>query len=183
MKVCIYARVSTESQELEQQIAACRRYCEYKEYEIGAVYQEIVSGAKAKRPEYARMITALRNREYEGVVVFRIDRLGRNARELALTVDELEGKGIKVLSVSENFDTSTALGRAMRELIYIFAQLEREQLQEATRHRLNALKNLGVKLGRRKGSKDKKPRRKAGYLLRYAGKKAKENYLNKSGGI
>jgi DNA invertase Pin-like site-specific DNA recombinase len=64
--------------------------------------------------------------KYDGVVVFRLDRLGRNSRELALLIDELKNKGIKVLSVNESFDTSRAMGRAMRELIFVFAQLERE---------------------------------------------------------
>ena len=130
MKVCVYARVSRNSQELEQQIAACRRFCEYKGFEIAGIFSEKLSSAKAKRPEYLKMVSELRAFKYDGVVVFRLDRLGRNSRELALLIDELEAKGVKVLSVNESFDTSTALGRAMRELIYIFAQLEREQILE-----------------------------------------------------
>jgi len=137
---------------LEQQLAACQRFCEYRGYEVTEIYQEIVSGAKAKRPEYLRLVADLRSLKYDGVVVFRLDRLGRNARELALLVDELENKGIKVFSVHESFDTSTALGRAMRELIYVFAQLEREQIGEATKQRLAALKAQGKRLGRKPAS-------------------------------
>ena len=98
------------------------------------------------------MVSELRAFKYDGVVVFRLDRLGRNSRELALLIDELEAKGVKVLSVNESFDTSMALGRAMRELIYIFAQLEREQIGEATRQRLAAVKAQGKKLGREPAS-------------------------------
>jgi len=152
MQVAVYCRVSSQSQELEQQVVACQRLCDYREYDVAEVYSEIVSGAKAKRPEYQRLVADLRALRYDGVVVFRLDRLGRNARELALLVDELENKGIKVLSVHENFDTSTALGRAMRELIYVFAQLEREQIGEATKQRLAALKAQGKKLGRKPAS-------------------------------
>ena len=76
-------------------------------------------------------------------MVFRLDRLGRNSRALALLIDELENKGIKVLSVNESFDTSTAMERAMRELIYVFAQLEREQISEATTQRSAAVKLAG----------------------------------------
>lgn len=152
MKVCIYCRVSSDRQELEQQIAACKRFCEYRQFEVATLYSEIVSGAKAKRPRYLQMVQDLRGYKYDGVVVFRLDRLGRNARELALLVDELEGKGIKVFSVNESFDTSTAIGRAMRELIYIFAQLEREQIGEATKQRLAAVKAQGKKLGRKPAS-------------------------------
>ncbi len=148
MEICIYCRVSTMDQELDQQVTACRKFCDYRGFDVAAVYSEKVSGANGKRPQYLQMVDELRNYKYDGVVVFRLDRLGRNARELALLVDELEGKGIKVFSVNESFDTSTALGRAMRELIYIFAQLEREQIGEATKQRLAAVKAMGKKLGR-----------------------------------
>ena len=152
MRIVVYCRVSTSEQELEQQISACRRFCDYRQFEIAEVITDIMSGAKAKRPGYLRLVEGLRRYDYDGVVVFRLDRLGRNSRELALLIDELEGKGIKVLSVNEQFDTSTAIGRAMRELIMIFAQLEREQIGEATRQRLQALKANGKKLGRRPAS-------------------------------
>jgi DNA invertase Pin-like site-specific DNA recombinase len=149
MKVAIYARVSTDEQELEHQIATCQRFCEYKQYEVAVVYSETGSGAKIKRPEYLKLVSELRQFKYDGVVVFRLDRLGRNARELALLIDELENKGIKVLSVNESFDTSTAMGRAMREIIYIFAQLEREQISEATTQRLASIKASGQRLGQK----------------------------------
>jgi len=170
MRACIYCRVSSSQQELEQQIAACHKFAEYKGFEVGAVYSEIVSGAKAKRPQYFEMVKELRAYAYDGVIVFRLDRLGRNSRELALLVDELENKGIKVFSVNESFDTTTALGRAMRELIYIFAQLEREQIGEATRQRLAAVKAEGKKLGQKPASKAQVRRvrklRDEGYSLR-----------------
>jgi DNA invertase Pin-like site-specific DNA recombinase len=149
MEVAVYARVSTEDQELQQQITSCRRFCEYKGYEVARVFSEKVSGAKAKRPQYLELVKELRQMQYGGVVVFRLDRLGRNSRELALLIDELENKGIKVLSVNESFDTSTAMGRAMRELIYVFAQLEREQISEATTQRLAAVKLAGKRLGQK----------------------------------
>lgn len=149
MKVALYARVSTDEQELEHQIAACKRYCDYKGFEVAAIYSEKLSGAKAKRPEYLKMVAELRSCKYDGVVVFRLDRLGRNARELALLIDELENKGIKVLSVNENFDTSTAMGRAMREIVIVFAACEREQIGEATKQRLASLKAAGKKLGQK----------------------------------
>lgn len=146
--VAIYVRVSTTQQELEQQLLACKRFCEYKGFEIGAIYKEKISSTKI-RPEYLRLIADLRAMKYQGVVVFRIDRLGRTSRELSLTVEELENKGIKIFSINENFDTSTAMGRAMREIIFIFAQLEREQIGEATKQRLQALKAAGKRLGQK----------------------------------
>lgn len=183
MRLCAYARVSTDSQELSQQIESIKKFCEYKEYQLAALYSEIISGAKAKRPQYLQMVADLRKRLYDGVVVFRIDRLGRNSRELILLLDELRNKGIRVFSINENLDDSTAIGRAMIDFICILANLEREQIQEATKQRLTALRNMGKKLGRPKGAKDRNPngRRKSGYLLRYAGKVARENFLQTNG--
>jgi site-specific DNA recombinase len=146
MRVAIYARVSTTEQELEHQIEACRRLCEYKKFDVVEVYSEKISSTKI-RPVYLKLVKDLRDGLYDGVVVFRLDRLGRTARELSLLVEELENRGVKVLSVNENFDTSTAMGRAMREIIMIFAQLEREQISEATTQRLTALRAAGKRLG------------------------------------
>lgn len=149
LRVAVYCRVSTDEQELEQQIAACRRFCEYKGFEVADLYSEKISGFKAKRPQYQKMVTRLHHMDYDGVVVFRLDRLGRNSRELSLLVEELEAKGVKVFSINESFDTSTAMGRAMLGLISIFAQLEREQISEATKQRLAALKAEGKRLGQK----------------------------------
>lgn len=149
MKVAIYARVSTEEQELEHQIESCKRYCDYKKMDVIKIFSEKISGAKAKRPQYLQLVKELRECRYDAVVVFRLDRLGRNSRELALLIDELENKGIKVLSVNESFDTSTAMGKAMREMIIIFAALEREQIGEATKQRLTSLKAAGKRLGQK----------------------------------
>lgn len=169
LKAAIYCRVSTQLQDLEAQLASCIRYCEYQRLEVGRVFQEKVSGMKAKRPEYGALLRALRAGEYQAVVIFRLDRLGRNARELALTIDELEARNIKICSVTENFDTSTPLGRAMREFNYILVQLERDNISESTRLRLASIKASGKRLGRPPGSKDKGGRRKSGYFARYAG--------------
>jgi DNA invertase Pin-like site-specific DNA recombinase len=148
MKVCLYIRVSTTKQELEHQETACRRLCEYKEFEIAKVYSEKISSSK-ERPEYLQCIKDLRSGLYDGVVVFRLDRLGRTAREMSFTVEELERRGIRVLSVNENFDTTTIMGKAMREIMFILNQMERDNIGEATKQRLQSLKADGVRLGQK----------------------------------
>lgn len=170
MKVAIYVRVSTGKQELNQQIEACKKYCKFRGFKFD-VFSEIGSGKNMKRPEFVKMLEKIRARNYEGVVVFRFDRLGRNAREVVTLFEEFENKGIQVFSLNENIDTSSPIGRAVRDIIIRLAQLERENISEATSQRLQALKNLGRKLGRPKGSRDKKKRKKSGYYQRWAGKK------------
>ncbi|MCJ7571567.1 MAG: recombinase family protein [Candidatus Thermoplasmatota archaeon] len=151
MKVCIYTRVSTENQDLQQQIDACKRFCCFKEFEIGKIYSDVGSGKDFfKRPQFNEMLKALRTMQYQGVVVFRFDRLGRNAIECVKFFEEMESKGIEIFSLNENLDTSTAIGRAIRDIILRLAQLERESISEATKQRLLALKRLGKTLGQTK---------------------------------
>lgn len=166
MKVAIYCRVSTEGQELEQQIEACKKFCEYKNFDYN-LFSDVGSGKNFKRVNFLEMLSRIRKLEYGGIVVFRFDRLGRNAREVVTLFEEFENKGIQVFSLNENIDTTSPIGRAVRDIIIRLAQLERENIAEATKQRLQALKNLGKKLGRPKGSKDKNKRKKEGYKERW----------------
>jgi len=144
-----YARVSTQGQELDHQLSAIRRYCQYKEHILVNEYCDIGSGAKFTRPHFQEMLEELRGGRYDAVVVQRLDRLGRRARDLVMVIDELEDRGIQVISIQEAFDTRTAIGRAMRSIIIILAELERENISEATQQRLASLKAAGKTLGRR----------------------------------
>lgn len=159
MKVAIYNRISTDQQKLEQQLESCKKFCEFKNFEIGGVYTDIGSGKDFfNRPNFMILINELRAFKYEGIVVFRFDRLGRNTVECIKFFDEFESKGIHIFSLNENIDTSTAMGRAIRDFIIRLAQLERENISEATKQRLQALRNMGKILGRPKGSIDSKKR-------------------------
>lgn len=166
MKVAVYCRVSTDTQELEQQIESCRRFCDYKEFQY-EVFAEVGSGKNFKRVKFLEMLDRIRKFEFQGLVVFRFDRIGRNAREVVTLFEEFENKGIQVFSLNENLDTSTPIGKAMRDIIVRLAQLERENISEATKQRLTALKNLGKTLGRPKGHKDLKKRKNDGYKARW----------------
>lgn len=159
MKVAIYCRVSTDKQELEQQLESCKKFCSFKEFKVLDIYTDVGSGKSFfTRPNFNKMLEALRSHQYEGVVVFRFDRLGRNTREAIMFFDEMEAKGIRIFSINESIDTTTAIGRAIRDFIIRLAQLERENISESTKQRLKALKSLGKTLGRPKGSKNKKKR-------------------------
>ncbi len=174
MKVAIYCRVSTDEQELKQQVNACIKFCEFKGFEIGKRYTDIGSGKDYfKREAFKEMLEALRRYEYEGIVVFRFDRLGRNMIQAVEFFEEMENKGIKIFSLNENIDTTTAMGRAIRDFIIRLAQLERENISEMTKQRLKAMKEDGIKLGRPVGSKDNRPRKNIGYLLRWTKKRNK----------
>lgn len=166
MKVAIYCRVSTDKQELEQQIESCRKYCEFKEYDY-TIFKDVMSGKDMQRPEFLEMLNRLRNFEFKALVVFRFDRIGRNAREVVTLLEEFENKGIQVISINENIDTSNPIGKAVRDIIIRLAQLERENISLATRQRLQSIKDSGGKWGRPHGSKDKGKRKIQGYKDRW----------------
>lgn len=178
-QVAIYCRVSTDGQTLEQQITACKKYCEFKNLFVKDVIEEKGSGKDLlKRPKFQELWNKLRKHEFDGVVVFRIDRLGRNVRDMVLFFDEMVNKGLEIHSVNESLDMSTPIGKAIVNIIIVMAQLEREQISLATRQRLQALKNQGKKLGRPKGSPDKNKRSSKGYEDRW-----RRERLNKRGRI
>lgn len=160
IRVAIYARVSTDKQELEQQIESCKRFCEYKQHSIIDIYQETASGKTFNdRPQLYKLLMEIRNMKYQGIVVFRFDRIGRSVLEMVNFIQEMDNKGVQVFSVSESVDRNTAIGRMMFNTMLAMAQYEREAIGEMTKQRLQALKQTGVKLGRRLGQKDKKRRK------------------------
>ncbi len=156
MKIAVYARVSTKEQELDQQLLACRNFCAYRHFDIIREYTDIGSGVNFGRPAFQELLQDLRAGKYDGVVVFKLDRLGRRARDLSLTIDELERRGIKIMSITEAFDTTTPVGKAMREIFFILAQLERDNISEATRDRLASMKAAGKQLGRKPYSRKRR---------------------------
>lgn len=97
--------------------------------------------------------------------------------------DNLSAKGIHVISIMEGLDPTTPIGKAMMTILVALAELERENISQATKQRLQSLKNLGKTLGRPKGSKDKGKRRTTGYHLREAKKRGDRKLIEKYQGI
>lgn len=168
-RVAIYCRVSTQDQTIEQQKVPLIELCESKGWGY-EVFEEKVSGAKVSRTELDRMLQRLRRKEFNAVLVYKLDRLGRSLKHLIQLIEEFNNRSIQFICLSPEVDTTTAQGRFFIQIIGAVAELERELIRERTRAKLQYLKKKGMKLGRPKGSKDKKPRRRSGYYLRYAKK-------------
>ena len=150
-----YERVSTHRQDLRAQQTALTKFAEAKGIEIVEFFGDVAGYPYKHRPGFDTMMERLRRPgpAVDGLLVFRIDRLGRNARETSLNIEWLtQNRGIELTSMHESIDTSSAIGRAMLEIILVLAQLEREQISEATRQRLQAKKDAGEKLGRPRAS-------------------------------
>lgn len=164
----IYARVSTDIQNYDQQIDPCIKYCEMKGWNY-KIFKETESSIK-NRPIWNQILTRARAGEFNSIVVFRLDRAWRSSRQFIMDFDNLQIAGVNVVCVMEGLDPSTPIGKAMLTIIVALAELERVNISEATKQRLQALKNMGKTLGRPVGSKDSKVRRRSGYYLRYANK-------------
>lgn len=136
-----YARVSTNEQNLELQLDALEKA------KCGRVFQEhITSGSKA-RPQLVAALDIMR--EGDSFVVWRLDRLGRNMRELDDLVAGFKKQGVRFSSLTEAIDTTTASGKLYFHIIAAFAEYEREGIRERTRAGVEAAKARGRKGGRK----------------------------------
>jgi len=172
MKVAIYVRNSTneERQNPQTQINPLIRKCDQEgwEYEL---FQEFASGAKESRPELDKMLQKIRKKEFDMILVWRLDRLGRSLKHLLQLIEEFRNKKVAFVSLTEGFDTSTPQGQLFFQISGAFAQFERSLIQERVNAGLKRAVEEGKQLGRPKGSKDKKRRRVSGYHQRWANEK------------
>lgn len=169
MKVAIYIRVSTRDQHPENQKLELEDYAKRQGYDY-TIFEEQESTRKT-RPIKESLLRALRKKEYEGLLIWKLDRWGRSINELVTDLRELTDKGIKIISLKEGIDYTTASGKLFANMLSAFADYEREIIRERTYLGLDRARAEGKKLGRPKGSHDKKIRRKSGYLNRWTNTK------------
>lgn len=154
MRAAIYARVSTEEQNADNQVVVCREYCERNGHEVFKVYQDnAVSGMKTSRPAFDEMLRDMRQYKFQCIVVVRLDRIGRSLQHLISMFEEFKIKGVNFISVSQDIDTTSAVGKLQLHLIGAFAEYERNIISERTKEGLREKKNVG------KRGKDKHPRK------------------------
>ncbi len=153
MKIAIYSRKSkiTETGEsIKNQIDLCKDYIALhicKEAEISIYEDEGFSGGNTDRPAYNRLLTDIKIGLIKTVVVYRLDRVSRNVLDFSKTLDVLNNYNVSFVSISEHFDTSTPMGRAMIYISSVFAQLERETIAERIRDNKYRLARTGHWLG------------------------------------
>jgi DNA invertase Pin-like site-specific DNA recombinase len=137
-----YARVSTQDQSLDLQMDALQKFgCE-------KVYSEKVSGMKDDRHKLLELIEYAR--EGDVLVVYKLDRLGRSTKKLIELTDELERRGIELVSIRDSIDTTTAVGKAMFRMLAVLSEMERDLISERTRAGLESARVRGRKGGRPK---------------------------------
>ena len=137
IKVAIYIRVSTREQAEEgysigAQEEKLRMYCAAKGWTVSKVYSDAgFSGAKLERPMIQQLINDVKNHKIQMVLVYKLDRLSRSQKDTLYLIEDVFLKNdCEFASITENFDTSTSMGRAMIGVLSVFSQLERERIAE-----------------------------------------------------
>ena len=149
-RAAIYARVSTTDQTCENQLLELRRYCDARGWTPTEYVDSGVSGAKEQRPALDRLMTDAKQRRIDAIVVWRLDRFGRNLRHLITGIEELAAAGVALVSMGESIDTTSPTGRLMLGILGSFAQFERERIKERIQAGLQRARRDGQRLGRRR---------------------------------
>src|SRR5215469_6511244 len=149
-RVALYARVSTfTGQSPEMQLVELREYAARRDWHIVEVYVDHgVSGAKESRPALNRLMADAKQRKFDVVAVWKIDRFGRSLRHLVNSLAELEDLGVSFVSLRDSIDLSSPAGVLMFQLIAATSQFERSLIQERVRAGIRNARSKGRRLGR-----------------------------------
>lgn len=151
MKVAIYARVSTLDQHCEVQLRELREYCKRRGWKKPLEYIDAgVSGTKASRPELDKLMRDAADRQFEAVLVWKLDRFGRSVLNLSTAISQLDTYGVRFIATSQGIDTDSAspTSRLLLHILSAVAEFEREIIRERTRSGLARARELGKHLGR-----------------------------------
>jgi putative DNA-invertase from lambdoid prophage Rac len=155
LRAALYARVSTADQQtLPMQINAMTEYALRRGWIVLASVQDVNGGTK-HRPKREELIKMARRRQLDAIIVWRLDRWGRSLSDLTHSLEELRALGVDFVSVTEGLDFSTPTGRAMGQMLGIFAEFEREILRERVLAGLEHAKRKGKVLGRPRSAQQK----------------------------
>ena len=135
-KIAIYSRVSTEEQakeglSIDAQIDKCEAYCKARDWDVFRVYRDAgYSAGSLNRPALELLLRDAKEKRFDIILVYKIDRFSRKLKDLILILEDLKERNINFTSVTEQIDTTSAMGEAFFQIIGVFAQLERGMVKE-----------------------------------------------------
>lgn len=148
-RTALYLRVSTADQKPDLQFDGLRDYAQRAGLTITGEYLDTaVSGRKQGRPQLDALMKAARNYEYDCVLVWKFDRFARSTRHLLIALEEFDHLGIRFISVQDQVDTRSPMGRAMFTIIGAMAELESALISERVTAGMAAAKSRGKHVGR-----------------------------------
>ena len=149
----LYLRVSTDKQTTANQEAALREVAAKAGWEVVEVYVDHgISGAKGReaRPAFDAMCKDAVRRKFDVVAAWSVDRLGRSLQDLVAFLSQLHGVGVDLYLHQQAIDTTTAAGKALFQMMGVFAEFERSMIRDRVNAGLARARAQGTKLGRRK---------------------------------
>src|SRR5712672_3241386 len=152
-RAVLYLRVSTVDQTTANQERELRAIADRMGCEITKVYRDHgISGAKGrdKRPQFDALCKAAARREFDVVMAWSVDRLGRSLQDLVAFLGELHALGVDLFLQQQGLDTTTPAGKALFQMMGVFAEFERAIIQERVRAGLRRARDEGKQLGRPK---------------------------------
>jgi DNA invertase Pin-like site-specific DNA recombinase len=151
-RVAVYLRVSTSKQDTENQRREIEAVAARSGWKIVRIFEDAgISGAKGrdKRPGLDALMKAVNAKEFHMVAVWSVDRLGRSLTDLLTILQGLHDKGVDLFLHQQGLDTSTTAGKAMFQMLGVFAEFERGIIRERVNAGLARARANGTKLGRR----------------------------------
>ncbi len=151
-RVALYLRVSTKKgQSVENQRRELEAVAKQSAWRVVAVYQDAgVSGAKGrdKRPGFDRLLKEATRRQFDMIAAWSVDRLGRSLQDLVASLNEMHALGVDLYLHQQAIDTTTPAGKALFQMMGVFAEFEREMIRERVNAGLARARADGAKLGR-----------------------------------
>jgi len=150
-RAALYMRVSTDGQTVENQERELRAVADRSGWEIVRVLADSgISGAKGRdrRPALDALWKGIARREFDLVAAWSVDRLGRSLQDLISLLGELKAKGVDLYLHQQGLDTATPAGKAMFQMLGVFAEFERAMIQERVKAGLARARAQGKRLGR-----------------------------------
>ncbi|EFQ11955.1 resolvase, N-terminal domain protein [Enterococcus faecalis TX0102] len=140
LKMIGYARISTSHQQLDSQITAL------KKYGCSKIFTETKSGRNEKRIELQKALKAVE--KGDTFVIYKLDRLSRGTKHLLTLMEDFDKRGINFISIENNIDTSTSMGKFFFTIMSAFAEMEADLIRERVLSGLDAARANGKTLGR-----------------------------------
>jgi len=155
-RAVIYARVSTSDQSTELQLREIIQYIQSRGWSTPQVYEDKATGTNGNRPMLKQLLANARERKFDVIIIWKLDRLFRSLKDLIATLQEFTELGIDFISLKDNIDMSTSAGRLMMHMLGAFAEFEASLIRERVRAGLRNAKAKGKCLGRPKTRDDGK---------------------------
>lgn len=161
LSVAVYVRVSTAGQNTDGQIAEISRWLKGHNIEDAEWFIDRASGNNLSRPQFERLQEGIFHGEFGTVVVWRLDRLSRNLRDGINVLADWCGRGLRVVSVTQQIDFNGSLGTMLAAVLLGVAEMEQETRRERQAAGIAAAKRRGIYIGRKPGTTKAKPERAA----------------------